>query len=296
MSKISQTVMIGLPETGKTTYLAALWHVLDTNEVKDSLVLKKFSGDMQYLNEIRAHWLSCTPIPRTSITNEKHINLILADPKLNDSINFYIPDFSGETYENQWGKRQWSKEYKELITACDGIMLFIHPEKVREPKRINQASKIISELSSVQDSYNNSSITNMAKIQEENSLEQNWTHRFAPTQVKLIDLLQFLIHSKDIPNKFNLAIIISAWDLLNGHYNCPNVFIMERLPLLHQFIHSNQDKFSTQIYGISAQGGKLDDKDNLVKLTKQSERISVIVNGTNSNDITLPLKWLIDCL
>ena len=45
-----QCLMAGLPGTGKTTFLAALWHVAKSHEVEGSMRLEKREGDQEYLN------------------------------------------------------------------------------------------------------------------------------------------------------------------------------------------------------------------------------------------------------
>jgi stage III sporulation protein SpoIIIAA len=57
-SSASNQLIIGLPETGKTTFLAALWHVVTSEEVNESLRLERLHGDSKYLNEISAKWAS----------------------------------------------------------------------------------------------------------------------------------------------------------------------------------------------------------------------------------------------
>ena len=63
-------LLIGLPETGKTTFLAALWQVVESDEVPGALRLEKLHGDREHLNKIRADWLCCSPMGRTIIAAE----------------------------------------------------------------------------------------------------------------------------------------------------------------------------------------------------------------------------------
>jgi hypothetical protein len=45
-----QCLMLGLPKAGKTTFLAALWHVLKPGEIPGSLLMGPREGDQEYLN------------------------------------------------------------------------------------------------------------------------------------------------------------------------------------------------------------------------------------------------------
>lgn len=64
-------LMIGLPQTGKTTFLAALWHVVkNLHEVPGALSLKKLQGDQEHLNRICDNWLEFKQVARTNPVSE----------------------------------------------------------------------------------------------------------------------------------------------------------------------------------------------------------------------------------
>src|SRR5271165_6669586 len=72
--------IIGLPGTGKTTFLAALWHLIDAGEVSTRLVLDKLIGDHSYLNSIVEAWRRCEEVPRTSMAAEASVAVHLHEP------------------------------------------------------------------------------------------------------------------------------------------------------------------------------------------------------------------------
>ena len=50
-------VIIGLPESGKTTFLAALWHLITERDVETVLQFHTLrAGTTAHLNEIAARW------------------------------------------------------------------------------------------------------------------------------------------------------------------------------------------------------------------------------------------------
>ena len=67
--------ILGLPRSGKTTFLAALWHVIDAGEVATKLVLDKLVGDHVYLND-RSRWRRCEEVPRTSMAAETKVAIM----------------------------------------------------------------------------------------------------------------------------------------------------------------------------------------------------------------------------
>src|SRR5437870_5902491 len=132
-------LIIGLPETGKTTFLAALWHVVISEELADSLQLLKLEGDRKHLNIIRTAWLEFREVGRTVSTTEEVVSMKLGQTGKSEAAELIFPDMSGESFRKQWVERKWTKEYDELVANASGIFLFVHPLKVTAPDRIDAA-------------------------------------------------------------------------------------------------------------------------------------------------------------
>ena len=120
-----------------------------------------------------------------------------------------------------------------------------------------------------------------------------WDLQKSPTQVALVELLQFLTQDLGVAIPTKVAVIISAWDTVTKNEEIsPQSWLAKYLPLLAQFLDANSDSFEREVFGISAQGGVLpDDKEQLMKCVTASERIRVSFRGQKSNDITLPIRW-----
>ena len=57
--------------------------------------------------------------------------------------------------------------------------------------------------------------------------------------------------------------------------------------------HIGRD-WSYTVYGISAQGGKLDeDKERLLSIELPSDRIIIVGNEASQHDISAPVQWLL---
>ena len=65
-------LLIGLPSTGKTSFLAALYAIQQTQS-PTALVLKKLDGDSGYLNKIRDAWLAFKPVGRNPIDTKTFV-------------------------------------------------------------------------------------------------------------------------------------------------------------------------------------------------------------------------------
>lgn len=279
-------MMIGFPETGKTTFLAALWYVVNNpDEVPTALGLKKLQGDDTYLNRIMDKWVSYQKVDRTKPSSENIVSMKLVDRNDKESIQVFFPDVSGERFRQQVEERQCKKDYFLEVQQAFGALLFIHSGNIVRPNRIDEAETLEQIIGKQSDNEESSS----------NKLSP-WKPSLMPTQVKLVELLQFILDIANIRKPFNLVIILSAWDLVCEHTNSQKDFFEKRLPLLDQFLKTNHEVLTTKIYGISAQGVSFEDEAACHKLAEKSlapsERIIVKSEDVKSHDITAPVKWL----
>jgi hypothetical protein len=123
--------------------------------------------------------------------------------------------------------------------------------------------------------------------------EREWTAEAVPEQVRLVELLQFLLRPPFARRKRRLAVIVSAWDTVLDEKPTPAQWLARELPLLDQFLTNNPESFDVRIYGVSAQGGDVsgERRTALARLTP-SERIQCVGPGADPHDLTAPLIWL----
>lgn len=291
-------LIIGLPEAGKTTFLAALWHVVTSKEVDGSLRLNKLEGDRRHLNKIRKAWLEYDKVGRTIPATEEIVSMNLGLPGESQSVTLIFPDMSGESFRQQWVERKWSKEYDDLVNDASGILLFVHSLKVIGPDRIDPVvDEAVFALADDED------IEDEARAVDDEDLLPGWSAEKSPTHVQLMELIQFIEHQPQLDRINRIAVIVSAWDLVMDKYGTPDEWLSRRLPLLDQYLKANFERFSSRIYGVSAQGVIYGHDENGNPLDKnlrsvqefdcQSERIIVVGQGCAPHDITAPAKWLI---
>ena len=280
-------LVVGLPESGKSTFIAALWHVVQSNEIPSALRLYKMDGDRTYLNEIRDAWLQCLPMRRTSQQGEKDVRMLLADgtQRLQE---LWLPDMSGETFRQHWAHREWSAAYDGLIREAEGLLLFVRPETVVEPQSLALVNALVTEVSGA---------TESVAVAEETqpAVPKPWDPIESPTQVQLVDLLQLLMWRRPTI-RWRIAMVVSAWDEAKGLGLTPKAWFTRRLPLLSQFCRANEERLRLRYYGVSAQGGAFpEDAARLKALTLPSNRIEVVLeSGSTVHDITLPVRELED--
>jgi hypothetical protein len=270
MSSEGTVVMIGLPGSGKTTFLAALWHQLESGEIPTVFTAETLQEDREYLNKIREAWLGFEEIPRTPVGIERSALLHLRHVSTGSEYDLSIPNVAGETFATQWLGRQTPQNYIERLRASFGLILFVHCRQVVRPEIMTGATLGKS--------------TSAAETVE-------WDPSLAPTQVQLVDLLQTALSVFERRRVMRVALVVSAWDEVEVPAT-PESWLERSLPLLSQFIRANGDVLSCRVFGVSAIGGKLENREALALTPSPSSRVRVHVDSETLRDLTLPLEFL----
>jgi energy-coupling factor transporter ATP-binding protein EcfA2 len=281
-----QIMLAGFSGAGKTTFLAALWHVIsEKGEVPTALTLESPPKEAEHLNALRDKWHRCDPVLHTELTSAKQVFMSLAKPDGTPIGTVVLPDLSGESFSAQWEQRQCAEATARMLSASCGVLLMIHPLQIQQPVRIRDRHAVVDTVAASSDKQSRGGTT--AKTRKE------WLPSMAGTDVQLVDLLQCMLVQRDSNTApLRLALAISAWDLVKDLQ--PHDWVQQRLPLFHQYLASNQDLFVVQVYGISAQGGDYDHvAEELLGKVLPSDRITIEGPDCHPHDLTAPLKWLL---
>jgi Double-GTPase 1 len=273
------TLVLGLPEAGKTTFLAAFWHAIAAPGDEVSLKLARLHPLREYLNTISEAWLRCEPVPRTTMATEQTVTLELRtseEPETFASLAF--PDHAGEKFVEQWAHREWSGDYADLVRRTDGVVVFINPARHIPDPTIPQTMRLAAQIG----------------IDGDDAAENitAWEPRMAPPDVQLVDLLQCVLWHRQV-SSIPVAVVISAWDLVEPTKLSPRDWLTRYSPLLFQFLVASIGAY--EVFGVSAQGGDLaNDSERLLDTTEPLSKVRVITPLGTSHDITQPIRWLIE--
>ena len=277
MEQVS-VIAIGLPNAGKSTFIAALGYVLQHDEVKTALKLAQLSDEVTYINSLTDDWLGCKEFERTK-TGLKDVTFEL---ELRDSSallgKVVFPDISGETFEHHWSLREWEADFAALASRAEGILLFVHPLYLPKPYSVADRAKV----------------AGAAGEEPVETKPESWDPEKAAPQVKLVDFLQMVASHTERKLPIRLTVIVSAWDLvLNVSEKAqPDTWLEKAAPLLHQYIVSNPETFDARFFGVSAQGGdNSKDGARLRAVDEPSRRVKVIGADSDEHDLSAPLKW-----
>ena len=270
--------LVGLPKTGKSTYLAALDEIIETQRTPGGLESAGFSEDREYLQLLREAWLRGQDMPRTTPGNDSIARLHVRDPESQLIAELLLPDLTGETFRAQCERREWNKSYREQVPLTAGILLFVHCEHSAAHQPIGSSWPL-----DIDD--------------EEASKAQGWETKQAARQAKLVELLQFITEVGRAPQPLRVAVMLSAWDAVEkaagGVAQDPCEFLEQEWPLLHQYLISNPERFAARPYGVSARGGGQEDTARLLEIENPSDRVLIVDDSQRSTDLTRPIRWLL---
>lgn len=279
-------LMLGLNDAGKSTYLAALYYTLTNPDELEGPASKlyKLSGDEKYIINLRNKWLSFEPIGRTNISDDPTETVFHIEDKNKEKFDLIVPDLSGEVFKRMLEIREDSPNLREQILNADGFLVFINCANYKRAVSIlsinDEDDKAVDEI--------------------DKTKKKIWDHSDVPTQVKMVELLQFLKIIKDSAKPIKISLILSAWDEVKAGFDTPELCLKSQFPLLQQFLDSNLNSYSYNLFGVSAQGigyNKSTNKEDLVSnFDSTISRISVIYKGKVSHDISFPINILMEAV
>ncbi len=279
--------IVGLPGSGKTTFLAALWHLLTEQEEDTELRLKNLhAGNTAYLTNIANRWRQAQVQERTQQTGNQNIqiNLTKRDFSLDLQVNF--PDVAGETYRDMWENRTCEPDIVEMLRS-DNVLLFINADTIQCPRWVVDEAEQMAGMG----------------LPMDEGQDVDWEPRMSPTQVQIVELLQLLTEKPFDVGPRTLTVLLSAWDRVEAEGLSPSEYLKQRLPLLHQYLTSAGDQWTLTISGLSAQGGMYDDPkkpeetsedaERLRELDRPSKRIKLVTDSGETQDLTIPFVGLV---
>ena len=289
--------IIGLPESGKTTFLAALWELVTERRVEKALTFDSIGeNDHSYLQKIVKVWRKATEQARTRLNGLSAVRMNLKDRDGN-VVEVAMPDAPGEDFRAMWENRELGRVLGDSL-ASGNVMLLVNGNKVKAPAWVTERA---------------AQRKAMGK-QKAEALVKEWNPSLAPTQVQLVDLLQLISHAPVGRAGRRIVVMISAWDKVEGEKLTPDAFLTAKMPLLAQYIEAGRDSWTSRVYGVSAQGGEYDgnednaelvevgvqkkkrvkgrDADSLREVDIPADRIRLVFGEQESNDLTEPLQWL----
>lgn len=294
--------MIGMPSSGKTTYLASLCRLLLYGEQKTKwkLDIKDVPEGFDQIREFIKNLNSYKIVGRTQEVYDIGLNLY---NKNQEWMQFVVPDSSGEIFRDLVYDRRIASNIMDQIVESDLLLFFINVNTMISEERIRLGEK--SAIKQLNEEQGDKAIQSAKDKVKEHTGDRENEQIESKEQVKnkeeeqkkynnqsaLVELLQNIIYL--VPHSLNIRFVISAWDLVEKEFKqdkvTPEEYIKLKLPLLYQYLVFNSKSIDYEVWGVSAQGGDFDDEDDLKKLQNNNGEYYVYVvdsKADTSKDLT----------
>ena len=285
-------IMAGMPKTGKSTFLGALYHVLETGS-GSGMALDVLPAARQHLEGLRRRWLRVEPEGRTSKASPVLNDLMLRTGASGELLSLRWPDLSGEYFDDMVRKRTLNAEIAQIFEEATALLVFVHPDTITRQPRIDEVNRAALGAGFQEDGQASDEET--SNIEEPEQIE--WNPMMVPGQVLVVELLQMLLDGQFTRRICRISIVLSAWDVVPVNVQSPKEYLKGQLPLLDQFLQANGNRYRFKTFGVSALGGHPDrDKEVLQAKIEPAQRIQVVSeDGASAEDgILAPLRWLIE--
>lgn len=271
MEQTNKCLVVGLQDTGKSSYIAAFWAIERDGNSGHILSFFKRPDNTKYLDEIGNNWLSQEAVNRSSML-EKELEFSLKHKETSSIIELAIPDFKGERYKRVL-QNETPSEIAKWLDECDRVLFFLPPT----------SEKVFNEEMGVEPREG----TDIKHAQDFNVDEiEPW--------IQNLELLKYIYEEK---GDVKISFCVSKWDTLMSKKISVRNWIEQNHLFFYTYI---QHHFSNiEFFGVSAQGldygkrGPLSE-DIVSELTDEGKR-AYISSGTDKDyDITKPLAWLLE--
>jgi hypothetical protein len=267
----STIALLGLPRTGKSTYLGALWRLVQDAEVPE-IFERDFSGDRSRINMLADNVSDGNEIERTEVDSEEGFEVEVGFGD-GHAARLEIPDLSGEATRELVEERIWRRSLANTLQRAAAVLIFVHPDKVVLPIPANFGAP------------------DGPADESEGTEDPDFAAGNACTASKLVELLENVIDLRSDAWPMRIGVIVSAWDRVAGSPT-PRDWLEDRMPGVAGLLLSNRDQVRTAAFGVSAQGGRLPNDRELL-LAKGGVRERVFASGPTGESTGLwePIRW-----
>jgi Double-GTPase 1 len=267
--------LLGLPRTGKSTFLGALWQIVQ-DPAQDQITEENVTGDRSYVDRLGELVARAEEIPRTEVDSAEDLAITLGFRGFGTA-QVEVPDLSGESARQLVEDRIWRPRLDEAVQEADALMLFVHPDRIDVPVSIGFAQ------------------ASGARAREGSTPQPapDFSADRACTAAKLVDLLENVLEVMSAKAPVAVAVVISAWDRVAGS-RTPAQWLSEQLPGVADMLASNPDLTRWSVFGLSAQGGQLPgERATLLEKGDISARVFAMDASGSNVGLSEPLRWAV---
>lgn len=311
MTEPFRLCLLGIPKTGKTTYLAALWSYLRSGLPEDQYRITELPADTAYLDAIWSAWATGDPMPRSGPEVSDHIEFTIEVPDL-PPLQVVLPDLPGEKFINAIRRPVIDDGPGKAILNADLLLLFVNCQSawMFEPLGDHPTDPDAAAEPPPPANESNARPGDAAYLDfgdpphpdgEVQATEGEGTPpRFREFDIgsldtdtlnyELLERLEDLLADAGFPP---LLIVVSAWDIYANDPDpdlSPETWLRDHQPMLWQHVQELRRTMTIGVVGVSAQGADYQDQPEIVEQDPQIRAWGTDHNGKKT-DIGGPLRW-----
>lgn len=269
-----RVALIGMPQTGKSTFLGALWALVQS-PLEPAVREARFAGDRSYIQRLAEQVARGQEIDRTGVDTNEAMAVELEFEALGMA-DVLIPDTSGESLRVLVESRIWHPRLRDACADATAMALFVHPARLHVPQPI--------------------SLLDVAGAADPDGDDESPApfdvHDHVVTAAELIDVFENVTELCRQRWPIRIALIVSAWDRVDGDPT-PYEWLKIRLPGVLATLESSPEIVHFEVFGVSAQGGSLDARDALLNRGEICDRVYARDRAGQPVSLIAPVRWAI---
>ena len=277
-------VLVGVPDSGKTNYLARLWAAF--REDGGTLRSEHLPEDISYIEQGLSCLLQGKFAPRTGVgadQGDRVFSVMVGQRGSEGSMELTMPDVSGELWREAIETYEVPDEWMRTLENAVGALLFVRVGSDQNAEQLDwvTASGLLA-----------------ADVRGDE-------RQVMPTAVQLCELVRFLdfaLCKAHDNRRGRVAIMVTAWDLVNSEEAeaGPRVFLEKEFPLFGGRIRESE-RVDIGVFGVSVVGGDLDADPSFRRRFLERGDIDgcgVVVAERDgkiheTKDLTTPVEWVL---
>jgi Double-GTPase 1 len=280
--------LVGLPATGKTTYIAALWAYLRSGLDESKWRVLEVPENTTYLNLIAQAWLDRKEMPRSAPGATDTVQFTVQTPD-GQPVTIVVPDLPGEMFLNAVRRPAIDTVAAAALTESQLLLIFVNGQKAstyaplgdQEPPDGAEEEETDGEGGGGDENPADTDAGITPPLPEFviSDLDSDTLN------TELLQRVLYLLRDQAPPT---LVVVVSAWDVLDGTGKSPEKWLKDEQPMTWQFIDELRIRTTVGVIGVSAQGADYGDHPTIHQTTTK-DRPWGRDGDLNKTEITGPL-------
>lgn len=283
--------MLGLPGTGKTTYMGALWHMAEEPSVMD-IRETSLPVNPRHIQKIAGKVRAIEEIQRTNHDDDGYYQGTIEFPD-HGAVALRMHDRSGEQLQALVERRHWPELLAGEVAEANALLLFLSDDQLILPLSLRLAEGLSEgdPAKPAADALNRPvgvSNASDSATQDDQASPAGYAHHYASTAAQLIDAMENILEKMDDRWPVRVAVVIAKFDRVQGR--TPREWLRERVPALEAFLDNNPSRVAWETFGVCALGGAPEDRAELLEDDLHERAWARNANG-DSVPLSEPVRW-----